>query len=454
MIFIDRKNELNLLSAACKGSRAELILLTGRRRIGKTELIKKLISEYGGVLLTCREESEKLMLERFSVSLGNYLNDSFIIKNSINSWDSFFEYIYKNTSNKKLIIAIDEFPYALNNKSLQSILEDYWDNKLKNTKICLILSGSNMSMMENLSDYKSPLYGRRTGQITLKEFPFVEILNYFNDPELAVKYYSVYGGTPAYIMEINKTESFTENIKNTFLKANSFINQDVLFLLREELNEPRYYFSILEAISSGKTTLGEIISYTGLQRNLISKYLSILIDLDYIRREIPVTSSKSRKGMYLLKDNMFNFYFRYIYPNYNMIEMGNEEMLIDMISKDINSYIGHIFEYISMQFLLELNKKSLNFDRIGKWWHKETEIDIITINSKTNLITFYECKWKELDEHDVYDILIKLKEKAGSFEWHENRTERFGIIAKKIKDKEKINGNYLFYDLSDFQNIR
>ena len=454
MLFIDRKNELNMLSSAYNRSRAELVLITGRRRIGKTELIKKCINEHKGVLLTCREESEKLMLERFSVILGNYFHDDFIIKNSIKSWDSFFEYLYKNTLHEKSIIAIDEFPYALNNKSLQSILQDYWDNKLNNTRIFLILSGSNISMMENLSDYKSPLYGRRTGQITLKEFPFVEVLRYFGDPELAVKYYSVYGGTPAYIMEVNKTKSFTDNIMNTFLKIDSFINQDVLFLLKEELKEPRYYFSILEAISSGKTALGEIISYTGLQRNLTSKYISVLIDLDYIRREIPITSTKSRKGIYLLKDNMFNFYFRYIYPNYNLIEMGNENMLINIINENINTYIGHIFEYISIQFLLELNKKNQEFDRIGKWWYKDIGIDIITINNKTNQITFYECKWKELNEQDLNNTLLKLREKAKSFEWHENRTERYGIIAKKIKGKERIKGNYLLYDLSDFKYIK
>ncbi|WMT51654.1 MAG: ATP-binding protein [Ferroplasma sp.] len=147
MLFIDRKNELNMLYSAYKRSMAELVLITGRRRMGKTELIKKCINEHKGVLLTCREESEKLMLERSSIILGNYFQDDFIIKNSIKSWDSFFEYRYKNTLNEKSIIAIDEFSYALNNKSLQSLLQDYLDNKLKSTRIFLILSGSNISMM-------------------------------------------------------------------------------------------------------------------------------------------------------------------------------------------------------------------------------------------------------------------------------------------------------------------
>ena len=451
MEFIDRNNELGALSSSYERGNAEFIIITGRRRIGKTELIKKLINKYGGVLLTCREESEKLMLQRFSNILGSYFADDFILKNYINSWESFFEYIYKNTLNRRLIIAIDEFPYAVNNKSLPSILQDYWDNKLNETKIFLILSGSNISMMENLSDYKSPLYGRRTGQIELKQFPFIEVLRYIKDPELAVRYYCVYGGTPAYIMEINKTKSFIENIKNTFLKLDSFINQDVLFLLREELNEPRYYFSILEAISSGKTSLGEIMNYTGLQRNLISKYLSVLIDLDFIRREVPITSRKSKKGIYLLKDNMFNFYFRFIYKNYNLIELNNTEMLINIIKEDMNNYIGHIFEYISIQFLLELNKKTPTFDEIGKWWYKENEIDILTLGNKNNEITFYECKWKVLDEHDINSIIKELKEKAKNFKWHENRIEKYGIIAKKIKNKAKLNGNYTLLDLDDFE---
>ena len=312
MEFIDRENELKTLNLRYNSNRAEFIVIYGRRRVGKTELIKQFMKNHEGVIFTGREESEKIQLGRLSKILGNFFNDNFLKGNYLNNFDSFFEYLYNKTINKRLVIAIDEFPHIVkNNNSLLSILQDYWDNKLKYTKIFFIISGSNMSMMENIVIYKSPLYGRRTGQLMIKPLEFMSLINYFGNVEKAIKYYSIYGGTPVYINEIDKTKDLMENIKNNFLSIDSFINQDIMFLLREEFDEPRYYFSIFEAIANGNATLGEIINYTGLERSLLSKYISILIDMDFIKREIPVTlSNKSKKGIYKFKDNMIAFFFQ------------------------------------------------------------------------------------------------------------------------------------------------
>ncbi len=382
-----------------------------------------------------------------------FFNDNLLRSNYLNNFNSFFEYLYNKTINKRLVIAIDEFPYIVkNNNSLLSILQDCWDNKLKYTKIFFIISGSNMSMMENIVIYKSPVYGRRTGQLMIKPLEFMSLIDYFGNVEKAIKYYSVYGGTPAYINGIDKTEGLMENIKNNFLSINSFINQDIMFLLREEFNEPRYYFSILEAIANENTALGEIINYTGLERSLLGKYISVLIDTDFIKREIPVTlSSKSKKGIYRFKDNMIAFFFRYIYNNYDFIEMNRVNELSDIIKNDLDTYIGHTFEDISINFLIKNNGRIIKFDKIGKWWYKDSEIDIVALNNLNNEIIFFECKWKTLSDYDVNNILLKLKDKAKNVKWKNSRKEKFGVIAKEIINKERIDKNYIVIDLRDFQ---
>ena len=355
MIFIDRINELKALNDRYDSGKAEFVVVYGRRRVGKTELLKQFMNNHDGIIFTTHEESEKLQLNRFSKRLSDFFDDYVLSKNSLNNFDSLFEYLYTKSLNKRVIFAIDEFPYLVkNNSSLLSILQDYWDNKLKYTKIFFIISGSNMSMMENMMIYKSPIYGRRTGQLLIKPIEFTPLINYFGDAKLAVEYYSIYGGTPAYINEINKTKNLIENVRNNFLSLDSFINQDVMFLLREEFDEPRYYFSIFEAIANGNVTLAEIIEYTGLERALLSKYIRILIDLDFIKRDIPVTASnKVKKGIYKFKDNMIAFYFRFIYNNYDLIEMNKTGELLQVINNDLNTLYNDFIHNSIMAMIRE-----------------------------------------------------------------------------------------------------
>lgn len=451
-MFINRVAELNILEERFRSGRAEFLVIYGRRRIGKTELIKRMILEHNGIILMGREESKKLQLQRFSGQLAEYFDDDFLRKQSFDTWDAFFEYIYGKASNR-IIITLDEFPYLVkDDKALPSVLQDYWDNKLSNSKIFLIVMGSSISMMEKLSGYKSPLYGRRTGQLKLKPFNFQDVAFYVKNIEKAVELYSIFGGTPAYITRVDLSKSPLENIKNNLLKIDSFIYPDVGFVLMEELEEPRYYFSILEAIAMGNATLGGIINYTGLLRSLVGKYLKVLIDLDIIKRETPVTASfKTKKGIYSFKDNIFTFYFRFIYPHEDMVELGRTEEVFANVSRDFNTYIGKTFEGMAEEFLWSTCKG--RYTRIGKWWHREEEIDLVALNEEDKEIAFFEVKWSKLSKRDADRILTDLRRKAEFVKWHNGkRKEHFGIIAKGINGKEELkNQNYLAYDLRDFE---
>jgi len=450
-MFIGRESELKLLEERINSNKAEFLLIFGRRRIGKTELVKKIIAQHGGIILMGREESKKLQLEHFSRLLAEHYGDDFLKKQSFTNWDAFFEYVYEKSISSRTIIALDEFPYLVKEeKALPSILQDYWDNKLKNTHIFLFIMGSSISMMERLMGYKSPIYGRRTGQLKLQPFQFKDVAKFIKNTQRAVELYSVFGGTPAYITDVDQSKNIIDNIKEKFLRMDSYIYQDVRFVLMEELNEPRYYFSILEAIAAGNASLGEIISYTGLERSLVGKYLSVLIELDLVRREISITAiKKTKNGIYSLKDNIFSFWFRFIFPYEDLISLGRSEEVLSRISRDLNSYIGKPFEEIAKEFLWETNKG--NFSKIGRWWHKGEEIDIVGLNEEGEDIFFFECKWSKLNERDALKIITDMEKKATSVQWHDSgRKEHYGIIAKELTGKEKLREKgYQAFDLSD-----
>jgi AAA+ ATPase superfamily predicted ATPase len=315
-VFLDRHRELSALAARYRSGKAEFVVLYGRRRVGKSELIDRFLQSGNGIHLLAREESKTLQLRKFSRDLGEYFGNAFLKRTSFSDWDSFFEYIVQR-SGSRFVLAIDEFPYLVKeDPSLPSIIQDYWDTHLKETQIFLLLSGSSISMMESSTmDYRSPLFGRRTGQILLQPLRFIHVFDYLGDMRKAVEFYSVFGGTPAYIMAADPDKEIMTNVEEKLLREDSFLFRDVEFVLRTELSEPRYYFSILYSIAQGNNRIGLICNDTGLAKSIVNKYLSVLIDLQLVHRRIPVTEGpKSRKGLYFLSDNLFNFWFSFVIP--------------------------------------------------------------------------------------------------------------------------------------------
>ena len=309
-------------------------------------------------------------------------------------------------------------------------------------------------MMESkVMGYKSPLYGRRTGQLLLKQIPFMHILDYIGRFERAVEFYSVFGGTPAYIIETDPEKDVFTNIEDTILREDSFLYRDVEFVLRQELTEPRYYFSILQSIAKGNHRIGLIANDTGLSVSIVNKYLSVLSDLQLVYRMLPVTESyKSRKGMHFLADNMFDFWFRFVYPDMEAIEKGNGAMVAQNIKPRFNQYVGRHFETIVQEILEVLNERELlpfRFTRVGKWWHKEEEIDVVALNEKIKSAIFCECKWS--DNVNATKIIRKLREKAG-FVPVESEKEYYMIFAKSFR-KRTDEEDVILYDLEDMERL-
>lgn len=437
-MFVNREKELGMLEERYAKANSEFLIIYGRRRVGKTELIRHFVSSKAHIYLLADKRSEKEQLELFSRLCGEYFTDHFLSLQPFNSWDTAFAYLSKKLESNRetLILVFDEFPYlARINPALPSILQRYWDTSLKDKRIFLILCGSSMSFMEKeVLSYKSPLYGRRTGQILVKPFNFPQIKEFFPGKSLIelVEIASVFGNLPQYLRCVDTKMDVFDNIRENILQEDRLLFREPPFILMEELRSPQNYFAILKAISFGKTRTNEIVQVTGLEPGMVGKYLDVLINLGLIERKVPITEenpAKSRKGIYLLKDSFFRFWFRFIYPHLSYLEEGRQNYVMDIVKRDFDTYIGQAFEPIAREYLIH-SMPELGFDRIGAFWDSQQEIDIVGINEEKRSILFGECKWtnKPVDE-DVFFALIQKKERVL---WHKNeREESFCICSKK-----------------------
>ena len=271
--------------------------------------------------------------------------------------------------------------------------------------------------------------------------------------EELVKVYGVTDGVPLYLLKFDPGLDFEENLLENVFRVGKFLYQEAEVLLKQELRETARYFSILKAIAYGKHRFGEVANFTELDKSVISKYLSNLAVLRLIQKEYPITQKKEvRNARYVFSDNYLNFWFRYVYPYRSLIEEGRIERLLDSIRDDFNSYLGFVFEKICREFLWD-QEMPFQFTRLGRWWHKDTEIDIVALNEVTREIAFFEVKWSSPDFNGAKRILGELEGKSKFVDWNKGvRTEYFGLIAKRLEGKESLTKEgYLCYDLEDMR---
>ncbi len=413
--FKNRVRELKLLNELYEKNTAKLIILYGRRRVGKTELLKEFLKKHKGLYILARQESEAEQLKKISSQIAEYYQDSVLTLNPFANWDALFQYL---SEKPRIPIVFDEFPYIVqSSKRITGILQDYWDNKFSKKNMFLILCGSSITMMERLLGKKSPIYGRRTEQILLEPLKFHDSCLFFPetwDTKEKVLNFSILGGMPAYLLEFDFKRSLRENIINNIAKKNKFLYQDVLFTLREELKEPRNYFSILYSIAKGNSKAGQIVNDTGLEKSFINKYLGVLIDLQLVERRVPIiekNAARSRNGIYLLKDNFFKFWFKFIFENQEYVEQEKQEKLADeKILPELNAFAGRIFEEVALSEMI----RSKKFDDylFGRWWDKQSEADIVGIDKQHKKILIGEAKFKKLSKEEINKIKDALKEKT------------------------------------------
>ncbi len=391
MKFIDRKRELYFLEEAYKSPKPQLVIIYGRRRIGKTELVTRFLRDKPHVYYLADLESEPSQLSKFKRSMESLVQEETFRRAEFRNWEDIFAaFVDRWRGDTRPVIAIDEFPNLVRvNPAFPSILQRIWDLYLSKASIMMILTGSSVSVMEEEAlSSKSPLYGRRTGQWKLEPISpeyLREFLPY-EDEDLA-KAYGVTGGVPHYLNLFDPNLPFWDNVERLALSKGGVLYEEADFLLREELRDPSNYKSILEAIAKGATRLGEICNLSGLGKGLISKYLSVLERLDIVVGERPYGSGpRSKRKRYRIKDPFFRFYFRYIQPNKWMIESGLGSELRNDIAADYDNFMGPTLEEICRKVL----PKRFRARRVGRWWSGEGDLDLVLEGRGTVVV---ECKW-------------------------------------------------------------
>ena len=434
-MFINRQQEIDALEKMYRSEHAEFFILYGRRRVGKTELLMQFCKDKKSIYFIASQLREQDHLRQLTEVSRHVIDEPLLQNITFNDWESALIYFAQQSQEERLVIVLDEFQYLCeDNAALPSLIQRFWDIHGKNSKLFLILCGSQISFMERevLAEC-SPLYGRRIGQLQLLPLNYRDAGSFFPDffSKEKLVIYGILGGIPAYLKRFTSQQNQPEKrtLKNAIidelLTPQAYLFDEVNFLLRMELRDPRTYASLLQAIAGSATRLNEISQRVGLETTNVNKYLSVLRELGFIKRETPVTEhnpQKSRKGIYKIADNYLNFWYRFVQPNRSLIETGNADLVYQqMIAPHLSDFMGHIFEDISRQYIKHYwdEKLKITPKLVGAHWESNLEIDILTENIDGSH-WFGECKWwNQPVGENVLDQLIEKSLKI-KHPWNEN----------------------------------
>ena len=352
-------------------------------------------------------------------------------------------------------------------KSLLSRLQHLIDHKLQYGRLYLVLCGSYMGFMEkDVLGEKSPIFGRRTGQLRMKPFDYRLscrfLKNYSQEEQLML--YGAFGGTPLYLQQIDNSISAEENIKRIVLNPTGYLYEEPYLLLRQEIQEPGVYNAIIEAIASGASRSNEISTKAGEEPAKCLKYINTLIELGILYKETPFgEKGSSRKTMYRISDFMFRFWYRYVAANRTLLETGAQDIVWERrIKPDYNNYMGLVFEQVCKDYLLTKNLQGelpILFTSIGRWWgtdaktRQQAEIDLIAKDESDCLIC--ECKWR--NELLDYSVLDDLRRKADVYSSHRGKTY-YVLFSKSgftqaVWEAAEHDGNIMLVSLEDIMKL-
>ena len=453
--FINRENELDFLDNCYKSPGPEFIIIYGRRRVGKTELIQKFLKNKHGAYFLASKDTTYENINEFRQTIAEQLDIPIFSRIESNSWTELFENLVEFLDDTiKTIIVIDEFSYLIEvDRAVPSLFQKIWDQILKDRNVMLILCGSSVSLMETeVLGVRSPLFGRRTGQWEVTQLrldPVRKFLPGYSTDDVLKTIFTI-GSIPAYLDKWDDTQTVFQNIEENILSKGKYLYEEVDFLLKHEFREQWIYALILKKLSLGYNSLGKLHSATNMDKANLSKYLNTLENLHIIRHILPI--HKRKGGIYVINDDYFDFWFRFVYSNRGMLEAGNTKEVMSKVQKEFNSYCGRRFEYF-VEKLLGWNCIDIPFSYTGinKWWHKDVEIDLLVVNDESRDVLFMECKWGTLSLKQSLAILEKLKVKAGFVNWNKGkRIEVFGLAARKITGKKELKEKgFVVFDLDD-----
>lgn len=477
-VFIGRETELQFLEDKYHQRDGQLVVLYGRRRVGKTETLRQFCKGKPHVFFSCRECTDKMQLKNFSEKLLREKIPASSYITEFTDWEkAFLSVMELPYGDAKKLIVIDEFPYMCKgNRSIPSIMQNLWDETLKDENVMIILCGSAMSFIEKeLLAEKNPLYGRATGIYKMNEMGFYDAVKFFpnysdRDKVLA---YAILGGIPHYLSQFDTKLSIAENIKKNILTKGCTLYSEVEFLLRQELRETPMYNSIIEAVALGNTKLNEI-SVKSLvdDTSKTSVYLKNLIELEIVEREFSVSNgikekANANRGLYHLTDNFFRFWYAFVFTNFSELEGGDVEGVYEyVIAPQLHEFASYVFEDICREYVREMQKANVlpfRYSQMGRWWGKttvrrkddrmeveEAEIDILAVSKYSEKYLVGECKFKNktFRYSEYLDTIAKLSTQKESAEFYYYLFSESGFDDKIIEEAER-SKNITLFSLKD-----
>lgn len=405
-MFVDRQEELAFLNRLLTRKRpgpAQLVLLYGRRRVGKTALLQHWVEQSNLSYTYWVANKESPALQRRSL-FAKIMGMSEENATAFDSWSALWQWFagsYLSATEKRILI-LDELSYAAEaDPAMLSALQHAWDQHLKASNLVIVLCGSQVRTMEAIMSRQSPLFGRLTGQWHLQTLPFSALTKFFPtwSPEERIALYTIVGGVPAYLEWLDPERRLTENIRDVVLSPGSMFMAEPALLLYDEVREPQTYLSILRAVATGHHTLGEISKACLLERTNVTTYLSRLQELHFIERRLPVTLTKeqqrrSKQGRYHLCEPYFRFYFRFVEPHYKSLIRTTETLV--HLQQELRSFVGLGFETLAQQWVMrqaQSGKLPFTPEAVGAHWSRQVQIDVVALNWHTHHLLLGECKW-------------------------------------------------------------
>lgn len=469
-MFIGRRKELKILEDSYRKDGFSMTVITGRRRIGKSTLIRQFIEGKKALYYTATKVGNERNLELLTDQVMALFDPS-LKKIHFRTVEDLLDFITARLNQEKLIFIIDELPYwAETDESLLSVLQKYIDTKWNDKNLYLIICGSSLSFMEDkvLSE-KSPLYGRRDSQIRLEAFNYREAAEFVPDYSYEDKAitYGVTGGVAKYLSLFNPKESLDDNIKRLFFTTGGYLYDEPHNLLTQEFSDVVIVNNIIEQIASGENTLALISDKIHESSSAVSYSIRKLKDTGIVRKKLCIGEEKNKKKFqYVLKDTMFKFWYEFIPDAVSLIEMGRGDLYYDKVVKNrIHDYMGSVFEEMCRDFTLRKGSSGNEeyfLTNAGTWWGTEilkkedgsksvqtADIDVVGVSDIDKVLVVGECKFRNRKMNaSVYETLVR-RSKFISIRYPVVEYLFFSLSGFEGWEAYKNQNNLRFYTLAD-----
>ena len=452
-----------MLRQAWSGESSAFIPIYGRRRVGKSELIVHFMSDKKGIYFVGKRAPGDSQLQEFLETAARSLSEPLLAQVRVSGWKEALELVVKRWTGKaKLILALDEFQWMAEAcPELPSVLQELWDRSwAKSGRVMLILCGSYLGFMEReVLGKRSPLYGRRTAQLLLRPFQYLEAAEFHARYSVVdqAKVYAICGGIPMYLLAFDPRQSVEQNIMAKFLDDTAVLAREPEFLLREELRDLMPYHAVLMALARGSTAPVQIAKATNIDVRALNYYLSTLMELGYVQRRHPLTGGKPsvKSVRYALEDPLLRFWFRFVFPHQSVLRvLGPERGYTEIIKPEIDAYYGRCFERLSRECLplIYRDERVRCGFQVGEYWDKEVQVDLVGWR-EDNWTDLGECKWSDITSWS--DLEAELEAKVMRYPNTRNATIGRRAFVRSVKTKSKpTKADMRCYTLADMYQLK